>query len=133
MKYIIHKRFRSKAICGEVNLPYGTELEAKDNLILFDGQPLCYTTSQNAYDYMARNDDGNGLERGKLTQSIIKTLSKLDNAHQTRWDKVWGDPLCQKFKRPEHKDFWVWNYNFYNANIEDLRYIAKLVGERGVA
>lgn len=27
------------------------------------------------------------------------------------------------------EDYWLWNHEFYNAPIEDLRYIAKLVGD----
>lgn len=32
MNYILHKRFRQKAICGEVNLPATTECSSNDNL-----------------------------------------------------------------------------------------------------
>ena len=42
--------------------------------------------------------------------------------------KVWADPLCQNYKRPEHEDFWIWNHDFYDAPVEDLRHIAALVG-----
>ena len=41
---------------------------------------------------------------------------------------VWADPLCQKYKRPEHEDFWIWNHDFYDAPVEDLWHIAALVG-----
>lgn len=96
--------------------------------LTIDGKPLCADRSQNAYDFFARNDDGNGLERGKLTQAIRKTLEKKDKDHQIRWDKVWADPLCQKYKRAEHADHWLWNHEFFNAEIPDLRHIAALVG-----
>lgn len=128
MNYIVHKRFKGLALCGEVNLPYGTELQEQDSMILHGGRPLCRTTSQNAYDHFARNDDGQGLERGKLTTSITNALAKRDKNHQARWDKVWTDPLCQKFKRADHADYWLWNHDFFNAELSDLRYIASLVG-----
>ena len=127
MKYIVYRRFRSNAMCGAVNLRYGTELESHDNLILYDGNPVCYTTSQNAHDFFSRNDDGKGLDRGELTQCIIKTLSKRDKSYQDRWDKVWADELCRQYKRKEHDDFWFWNHAFYNADIIDLQYIANLI------
>lgn len=127
MKFIIHKRFKGKAICGEVNLPYGTEVQCEDGILTIEGNPLCSDHSQNAYEYFARNDDGNGLERGKLTKDIIKTLSKRDKFYQDRWNKVWEDALCQKYKRTEYEDYWLFNYDFYNAPIEDLRYIKALI------
>jgi hypothetical protein len=127
MDYIVTKRAKFNSISGPVNLPFGTAIQEEDGVLYFEGNPLCVSSSQNAYDHFARNDDGFGLERGKLTAHIIKTLSKRDKKHQERWDKVWDDILCQKYKRPEHADYWLWSHLFYNAPIEDLRYIANLV------
>ena len=36
--------------------------------------------------------------------------------------------LAQKYRRSEHVNYWLWNDDFYNAPIEDLEYIAELVG-----
>ncbi len=129
MTYITTKRFKTKAMCGPVNIPYGVECEAIGNTIFFHGLPLCYTTSQNAHDYFARNDDGQGLMRGKIIQDIQKMLSdKRDQSrYEYRWSKIWANDLCYKYKRVEHEDFWLWNHEFYNAPIEDLQYIANLV------
>ena len=63
-------------------------------------------------------------------EAIVTTLKKQDEAHQHRWNKVWSDKLCQKYKRPEHEDYWIWSFDFYNAPVEDLRYIAGLVGAK---
>lgn len=129
MKFITHKRFKEKAICGEVNIPAMTEVEELDNkLIVYNGKPLCYSTSQSGHEHFCRNNDEQGLKRGKLTTEIQKKLNKRDDDYQKRWDKVWEDSICQKYKRPEHKDHWLWNHDFFNADIFDLKYIAKLVG-----
>lgn len=134
MRYIVTNRFKGQAICGAVNLPYGTVCEAQgDYMFLEDGRCLCLVTSQNAYDHFSRDDDGNGKERGRLVQGIIKTLSKSDKHHQDRWDKIWEDRLCQKYKLANFEDYWLWNYEFYNADIQDLQYIAMLVGMKGVS
>lgn len=131
MKYIVHTRFKAKAICGEVNLPALTEVELKDNMIYWQDKPLCVITSENAHKYFARNDDGQGMERGRLTQAIQQSLQKQDNKYQDRWDKVWEDELCRKYKRKEYADYWLWNTDFFNAPIEDLRYIYNLIkGEK---
>ena len=127
-KYILHRRFRDNAICGEVNLPYGTECEYKDNILTVNDMSICVSASENAHQYFAINDDGKGLYRGKLTQAIQKCLSKRDDNYQNRWDKIWNSDRCQKYKRIEHADFWLWNHDFFNAPIEDLEYIANLIG-----
>ena len=128
MEYIVHRRFRDRAICGVINLPACTVCETAGNVIYHDGKPLLATTSENAHQYFSRNDDGCGLERGHLTQAIQKRMQKRDAQYQARWNKVWADPLCRKYKRPEHADFWIWNHDFFNAPLEDLRHIAALVG-----
>lgn len=130
VKYIVHRRFKEKAICGNVNLPAFTECQYKNGIIMINNQPLCLATSENAHQYFAINNDGRGMERGSLTQSIQKILSKRDANHQTRWNKVWEDTLCQKYKRTEYSDYWLWNHHFFNANIEDLRYIIELIGTK---
>lgn len=128
MDYVAIKRAKFNGITGAVNIPYGASVCCENGHICTADTVICADHSQNAYDYFARNDDGNGLERGRLTQAIIKTLSKRDKSHQDRWDRVWDDALCQKYKRAEYADYWLWNHGFYNAPIEDLLYIANMVG-----
>lgn len=130
--YIARKRVRLEGIGGAVNIPYGTKIEVMGNLLVFRGKAICFTTSQSAYDYFSQNDDGNGLVRGKLVQAIMDTLGKRDKQHQERWNRVWDDPACQPFKQEEHEDYWLWNHDFYNADLADLRHIAKLVGVKEV-
>ena len=128
VQFITHRRFKDRAICGDVNLPALSKCELQGDAICFNGKPICLVTSENAHQYFARNDDGFGVERGRLTQEIQKKLAKRDDNYQARWDKVWEDKTCQKYKRQDHDDFWLWSHEFFNAKIEDLRYIAKLVG-----
>ena len=130
MRYIVTRRFRGKAICGEVNLPYGTACETQDGyLILDDGRRLCAVTSQNAYDYFSSNDDDHGLERGKLVEEITSRMEKRDVKHQARWDALWADEVANHFRRPDHADFWIWGQAFYQADIRDLEHILKLIKE----
>lgn len=128
MKYIVHKRFKEKALCGDVNLPAMTVCECDENVIWYKDNAICFVKSENAHQFFAINEDGMGMERGKLTQAIQKILAKRDKYYQKRWDKVWEDNLCQRYKRKEHDDYWIWNHDFFNANIFDLEYIASLVG-----
>lgn len=97
-------------------------------MLFHNDRPLCVVTSENAHQHFARNDDGKGMERGNAIRNIINRLRNQNNGYQERWDKVWDDTTCQKYKRQEHADNWLWNHAFYNASIEDLNHIAKLVG-----
>ena len=108
IKYVTTKRTRFKSISGDINLPYNTEVELDGQFLTYNGNKLCLVTSNNSHTYFATNYDGNGLKRGKLTSNIINTLSNRDDNYQNRWDKVWNDELCAKYRRPEHKDFWLW-------------------------
>ena len=130
MDYIAIKRARFFSLSGSVNIPYGTKIDCANGVLSIDGKPLCGDHSQNGYDFFTRDDDGNGLERGKLVQAIRKTLKNRDENHQARWNKVWADPICQKYKRADHTDYWLWNHDFFNAEIADLHHIAALVGAK---
>lgn len=127
MKYIVYKRFKDKALCGEINIPALTECEERNGVIFLKNKPLCFITSENAHSHFAINDDGKGLERGRFTRNINTILRHKDENYQARWNKVWGDKLCQKYKRPEHPDHWLWNHEFYNADLCDLEYIENLI------
>ncbi len=127
MRYITTNRFKKKSISGDVNIPYGTELMEKDKILYLEEKPICSIYSQNAYDYFSINDDNNGLERGKLIKQIINKLSKKDKNYQKRWDKIWDDKICQKYKKDIESNYWLWNFYFYNAEIESLRYILNLI------
>lgn len=131
-KYVVTRRYKKLAQCGNVNIPYGTECNVVNSHITCDKGTICFVASQDAFDYFSQNDDGNGLERGRLTQAIIKCLElkEYDTTYQDRWDKIWTDPVCQKYKRSDFADHWLWNYEFYNAPLFDLQYIAKLVGAK---
>lgn len=130
MQYIVHRRFKEKALCGSVNIPAMSICDEQDSLITYNNNPICYNVSENAHQFFARNDDGCGMMRGKLTQSIQKALAKRDDEYQSRWDKVWGDPTCQAYKRKEYADYWLWNHDFFQAEINVLQHIAKLVGAK---
>lgn len=135
--YMVRKRFKGDAMCGAVNLPYGTLVICSDGVICTkEGKPLCLDTSQNAYDYFSHNDDGQAALRANLVQSIIEALEspskdavpKTVIQHKEAWKRVWADPVCNSCRRSEYEDFWIWNYDFYNAEISILRHINKLVG-----
>lgn len=128
MEYIVTKRFKDTVESGPVNLPYGTVCEARDGCICHDGRFLARQRSRLAHTSFARNDDGHGLERGRLTREIESRTAKADEATMRR---VAASETCRSYRRQEHQDMWLWSHEFYNAPIEDLRHIAALVGAKG--
>ena len=130
VRYIVKKRMREAGISGRVNIPYGTAVEAVDGLIIHQGAAVCAVTSRNAHLYFARDDDGQGRERGALTLAITSTLEKQDKDHQARWDRVWEDETAQWYRRQDHEDHFLWGHAFFEAPVEDLRHIADLIGAR---
>lgn len=126
-RYITRRRARFKALSGQVNIPYGTVLENRGGTLMSNGKRICRVSSQNACDYFSQDDDGQGLERGKLVAAIT---AQLTPGNQVQWDKVWADRVCQQYRRSDHEDHWLWSQSFYEAPVDDLRHIAQLIGAK---
>ena len=84
--YIVHKRYRGKNLLDkDINLPYGTPLLEQNNFIYtVDGKPICTVHSEIKQQYFSINEDGLGLERGKLTYEIAFS-SKVKNGKGIRF------------------------------------------------
>ena len=136
MTYIIHHRYRGKTACAkEVNVPYGTEFEGKDNMILDGSSLFCYTTSEVAHKYFARNDDGQGLRRGALTYEIAYSNRERFNKEGNRRQRFTDEEIemlernWSKFLIPDI-DVILFNHDFFNAEIEDLEKLADALNIR---
>ena len=155
MQYVVYRRFRARCLSGDVNLPYGTRCETQGEIICHNGRPLVVVTSENAHQFFARNDDGKGLERGKLIRDIMARLTKNGTKYfdtdkspfgggkiypeklaaynvrakerQAAWVRIWGDPKLDIYRMREHADHWLWNHAFFNAEISELQYILATV------
>lgn len=134
MQYIAIKRYRRPAR-GErkaVNIPYGSTLEERDGNLYYRGIEVCSDHAAVMREFFRRNDDGRGLERGKLSQAIVKRMQmkpgETREAFNRRWDVCWNDGLCMRYRKQAQADHFLWDISFFNAPIEDLKYIAALVG-----
>ena len=125
MKYIVRKRYKKRCIQGEVNIPFGTELYSVNNIIIYNNKPVCFDTSQDAFDYFVSNEDGNGLQRCNLINWILDNTSfdkiKDKNKYNDIWQMIWSNKYYHKFKRPDNNGVWLWYKDFYLASIEDLK------------
>lgn len=139
MKYICYKRFNENGIGGKVDIKVGKDLDCERSIIKYNGTDICVNTSENAHTYFMRNDDGKGIQRGDIINSIL-TMLKIPEGltpeeyeeavklRDKRWEKVINDPICQAYCRSGH-DIWIWNHAFYNTSIESLTYIQRLIAE----
>ena len=125
MDYITHRRFKQRAICGSLNLRYGTKVEEQDGLLWMDDvKPICFATSENAKLFFARNDDGMGLERGKLTYAIA--YGKRKGRKGYRFNEAERNLLTEKYSHwlRQDVDTILFNDAFFAAPVDELRELA---------
>lgn len=126
MEFITHHRFRGLALYGErVNIPYGTELQAaNDFLFTRDGKAVCCCISEIAKRHFAQNDDGRGLERGKLTYAIAYRGRQAEGGFRFSEKEIeilkdeWG-----RFLR-KNVDAILFNDKFFSAEPDELQKLA---------
>jgi len=77
MNYICHNRFKKIGASGkEYLIRYKDTVETVGKYIAKGAEAICAITSDDAFRHFARNDDNNGLERGKLTIALQKQKLK---------------------------------------------------------
>jgi hypothetical protein len=132
MKYIVAKRFRRKAIDGNFNIPYGTEVDVHDGFLWYDGKKVCTDHSCVMREYFVKNEDGLGLKRHKIAHDIINAMlmheGETQEEWQKRWDILWNDNICNKYRKDNSETTFLWSIEFYNAPLLDLYHIAALAG-----
>lgn len=128
MKYICHKKFNQKSACGEyITFKQNAILETIGRFIAYGQKAICTTTSENAYKYFARNDDGHGLERGNLTHAIAYAKRHPNKDNGFRFTPSEIEMLETEYGQYLRKDTdtIIFNHDFFNADIDVLREIAK--------
>lgn len=128
MNYIVHRRFKGKALCGEfLNIPYGTELILDgDFLKTKDNKLICAVNSENAKIHFSDNTDGKGLLRGKLTYAIAYSKKGMTPDGGFRFTEKQRNIIIrhyQRFLNPEH-DFIIFNNKFFSASVDELKEMA---------
>jgi hypothetical protein len=132
MIYITTKRFKRKGIDGDFNIPYGTEIESNNSYLWHDGKRICSEKSAVMREYFAKNDDELGMKRSKIAHQIIDAMLIQDGETQEdwqkRWDVLWDDAVCNKYRKDQSETTFLWGIDFYNAPLLDLYHIAALAG-----
>ena len=125
MKYMTRKRYKKKCIQGDVNIPFGTELNSIGNMLYYKDKPVCIDTSQDAFDYFVSNEDDNGVQRADLINWILDHTAgdkvKDKNKYERIWKMIWANSRYHRFKRQDNEERWLWYKDFYTAPIDDLQ------------
>lgn len=134
MQYITTKRFKRKGFHDSFNIPYGTTVESQNGYLWYEGKPICSEKSAVMREYFARDDDGLGLKRNKITHAIIDAMLIRDGETkedwQKRWDILWDDAICNKYRKDYSETTFLWGIEFFNAPLLDLYHIASLAGAK---
>jgi hypothetical protein len=123
MQYICHKRFKGKTLSQDhANIPYGTEFESAGDFLCDNGKPMMATTSYNCHQHFSRNDDGQGLRRGKLAYAIAYA-PRGDKYRFSEEEITMLTRDYQRFLKPT--DMILFNNDFFNAEVSELEELAK--------
>ena len=135
MKYIVCKQFKSKGIDGDFNLKKGSTCNEFGNIIFHNNRPICFKTSQNAFEFFSRNDDGNGYERYNLSHQILDHIKELVMNYNEAYlagenpeDTVGAfyESIREMYPKFLKSGMDVLSFDFYTAEIEQLKEIIKL-------
>lgn len=120
MTYFTRKRFKKKCIQGNVNIPYGTVLEYKNNLLYYNNKPVCVISSQDGLDYFVGNQDNQGKVRASLIDWILDHTKQNVSRYNDIWNMIWNTKEYQILRRQDYPDRWIWYVEFNTAPIELL-------------
>ena len=124
LNYVSRKRFNKNSLQGNVDIPYGTSLLCINDLLFYNKRPVCYITSQDAFDYFVTDYDNRGILRGQLLEWILLHTSQKyhsKDVYDKIWEMIWSTDSYHKFKMSQFVNRWLWSFDFYNAPIEDLQ------------
>ena len=128
MQYICYKRFKGKTLSQDhANIPYGTKFETAGDFLCDNGKPMMATTSYNCHKHFSRNDDGQGLRRGKLAYAIA--FAPRGKSYRFSEDEIaMLTREYQRFLKPTETI--LFNDDFFKAEIADLEELAKKLNIR---
>lgn len=128
-EYVAIEDFCGNGIGGFFTIKKGDKCTATEKVIFYKKIPICLISSQIAFDFFSRNDDGEGVYRGEIIKQIKSNLSERNQKYQIRWNRIWREKWVRVYKKERPNNFWVWNFDFYNAEIDSLIRILRLIEE----
>lgn len=136
--YIVHRDYTGATLSSkgeDITLSRGTKMFLMEDTgyIFLEGfVPVCTQHSYVADQYFCRDDDNNGLMRGKLTWAIA--FANRQRIHSdgmvSRFSEEELEEICnnwKKFIREDCPDVILFNTDFFNADINELKQFAKSI------
>lgn len=126
MQYVCHQRYRKKGACGrKYFFKPGDALESIGPFISKDNREVCSRKSDDAFRHFARNDDGLGMERGRLSYHIAYAERHPNKNDGYRFTPEEIEMLERDY--PQYLvpgiDVILFNADFFNAEISVLKEI----------
>ena len=130
MEYVCHRRYQKRGANGKpYNLKVGSRFDSIGQFIAYKNAAICSIRSEDAYMHFARNDDGRGLERGRLTYEIAYSDRHPNEDNGFRFTDEEARILMRDYSRfiRQDVDTIIFNFEFFNASIEELKEIKERV------
>lgn len=131
-QYICKKRFKGQAICGKVNIPYGTILNnCGDYLSTPDHKLVCAITSQNCLEhfwgYDEENPDGE-IHRQELAKQLYDIAPADTTEHLLDDENIWRNyGHLEEFYTGY---MWIWDNEILDLPTERLEYLLSCINKK---
>ena len=131
MEYITHTRYSGKDMNGEdILIRRGQRLERRGDILFYNDNPVCIYRSLIGKMHFAKNDDGLGLERGKLSYEIAYSPRvRYSGERQQRFSDDELETLHRdwpQYLKPD-TDMLLFNDKFFEESPDVLKQIAEAV------
>ena len=150
MKYIVCRTFKGRGLGGEFDLKRGSSCEEIRGIITHNQEAICINSSQNAFDFFARNDDKKGYERFALVHEILDKIKEFVAEYNDEFMAIRNSDVNEEKKaemlsslpnrsvlayeaiRKAFPNFLrdnndVFSFDFYNAEVEELAQVKDIV------
>lgn len=131
MKYICHRKYNKIGACNELyNIEVGQTFFTIGKYIADDSKAICHIASEDAFKYFAKDDDGQGLERGRLTYEIAYADRHPNSNNGFRFTEAERDMLVEQYGQyiKDNTEYLRFNYDFFNADVNIIKEIANKLG-----
>ena len=124
MQYIACENYSKNGLDKFFDIKKGSLLEEQDGVLAIDGGRVCYRHSNDSVKFFARNDDGKGKQRFKLTREITRLAAKAKA--DGKWDGF-VEALSSDGEMAEFIENGRFGKRFFEADIEPLQKARELL------
>ena len=122
MVYVCHRKFDKIAACGKrLLVRKGERLERIGSFLVKGKEAVCAVSSEDARRHFAKDDDGQGMKRGKLVWRIAYAPRRPNEDDEFRFTPEEIGMLQERYGHfLEGGDVIRFNWAFFDANTIEL-------------